>query len=55
MAPSISTEIDIAAPPNKVWAVLTDYDRYAEWNPFLVKIYGDKEGRSFWILDKSIY
>lgn len=46
MAPSISTEIDIAAPPNAVWAVLTDFDRYNEWNPFIVKLSGDKQGRS---------
>ncbi|KAL9135287.1 MAG: hypothetical protein Q9175_003523 [Cornicularia normoerica] len=45
MAPSISTGIDIAAPPIAVWAVLTDYDRYPEWNPFLVKMSGDKKGR----------
>ena len=49
--PSISTEIDIAAPPNEVWAVLTDYERYPEWNPFMVKLSGAKEGRSFRILD----
>ena len=47
MAPSVFTEIDVAAGPNAVWAVLTDYDRYPEWNPFLVKISGDKQGGSF--------
>lgn len=47
MAPSISTEIEIAAPPATIWAVLTDYERYPEWNPFLTKISGDKEGLLF--------
>jgi hypothetical protein len=28
--------LDIAAPPATVWAVLTDLDRYPEWNPFVV-------------------
>ena len=37
-----------------VWAVLTDYDRYPDWNPSVVKMSGDKEGRSFWILDQSV-
>lgn len=46
MGPSISTEIEVAAPPAAIWAVITDYERYLEWNPFLAKISGDKEGRS---------
>jgi hypothetical protein len=31
----LSTSIDIEAPPETVWAVLTDFDRYPEWNPFM--------------------
>ncbi|KAL9613401.1 MAG: hypothetical protein Q9167_002049 [Letrouitia subvulpina] len=42
MAPSISTEIDIAAPPSAVWTTLTDFDHYPEWNPFMVKASGSK-------------
>jgi hypothetical protein len=33
-APVKSTrEIDIAAPPEVVWEVLTEFDRWLEWNP----------------------
>ena len=46
MAPSIATEIDIAAPPSAVWAVLEDYGRYPEWNPLVVSMSGDKKGLS---------
>jgi hypothetical protein len=31
----IEHTIDIAASPQVVWDVLTDVDRYGEWNPFL--------------------
>lgn len=30
----ILTTVDIDAAPARVWAVLTDFDRYDEWNPF---------------------
>lgn len=33
-----SKEVDIAAPASVVWEVLTDLPRYAEWNPFTVKV-----------------
>ena len=33
---SISVEID--APDTVVWGVLTDYQRYPEWNPFTVRV-----------------
>ena len=27
---------DIKAPPEVVWSVITDFERYKEWNPFVV-------------------
>jgi hypothetical protein len=36
----ITTSIDIAAPTEVVWRVLTDFDRYPEWNPFIPRIEG---------------
>lgn len=37
---SIETGIDIAAPVERVWAILTGFDAYADWNPYLVRIDG---------------
>lgn len=36
----LHTEIDVDATPKEVWQVLTDLDRYAEWNPFIVSTSG---------------
>jgi hypothetical protein len=36
----ISSEIEIAATPARVWSVLTDFERYGEWNPFITFITG---------------
>lgn len=33
----IEQEFDIEAPAEVVWAVLTDFERYTEWNPFVVE------------------
>ncbi|MFB6155940.1 MAG: SRPBCC family protein [Haloferacaceae archaeon] len=30
----LSTSVDIDAPSDVVWDVLTDFDEYGEWNPF---------------------
>ncbi|MDN5201892.1 SRPBCC domain-containing protein [Fulvivirgaceae bacterium BMA10] len=35
------TTIDIQAPPEKIWDILTDFDKYPEWNPFIISIRGD--------------
>ena len=37
---SIHTEIKIAAPPAKVWAIMTDFERLPEWSPGLVRFEG---------------
>ncbi len=38
---TIETSIDIAAKPGEVWAVLTEFDRYGTWNPFITKVSGE--------------
>ncbi|NCG17555.1 MAG: hypothetical protein GWP91_00880 [Rhodobacterales bacterium] len=38
-------ELDIDAPPTIVWEVLTEFENYKDWNPWLVEAYGvAKEG-----------
>ena len=36
----LRAEIAIAAPPERVWEVLTDFDAYPSWNPFIKSIAG---------------
>jgi hypothetical protein len=43
MRHEIRTEIDIEAPPDRVWAELSDLDAYAGWNPFITKAEGAAE------------
>ncbi|MCR4347528.1 MAG: SRPBCC domain-containing protein [Sulfuricaulis sp.] len=38
--PTIKTAIDVATSAEIVWRVLTDFNAYPHWNPFLVSIYG---------------
>ncbi len=40
MTHRISTEISINAEPAEVWEVLTDFDSYSSWNPFIVQSSG---------------
>jgi hypothetical protein len=37
----IHTEIEINAPAEKVWRVLTDFAAYPEWNPFVRRLDGE--------------
>lgn len=37
----IKTTIQIAASPEKVWKVLTDFDQYPNWNPFISSATGN--------------
>lgn len=39
----IKTEIIIQAPQAVVWKVLTDFEAYGEWNPFIISITGKQE------------
>lgn len=34
----VSDTVEIDAPAEHVWSVVTDFDRYAEWNPFTVRV-----------------
>lgn len=36
----IKTEITIKGTKDQVWQVLTDFDAYAQWNPFIKKVEG---------------
>jgi hypothetical protein len=40
VATHIRTEIDIAAPADRVWDVLHDVAAYPEWNPFIPEVSG---------------
>ena len=41
MARTLSSQIEIAATPAEVWAVLADLPGYADWNPFVVEAAGN--------------
>jgi len=41
----LRSEVDIDAPAERVWDVLTDFSSYPEWNPFIKSIDGEaREG-----------
>lgn len=45
------TQIRIQATPAQVWAVLTDFDAYADWNPFIKAFEGEiAEGKQFKVI-----
>jgi hypothetical protein len=37
----IKTSITINTTPEKVWSILTDFENYGKWNPFIISIVGD--------------
>lgn len=36
----VETNVTISAPASMVWDILVGFDRYVEWNPFMVKAAG---------------
>ncbi len=40
MKKDIRTEIKINAPAEKVWQILTDFESFPRWNPFVVRVLG---------------
>ena len=45
MRHQLHTEIEIEAPADIVWDILTDLDHYEDWNPFIVSSAGTGCGR----------
>lgn len=43
MPKEIITEIIIESTPEKVWQVLTAFENYSNWNPFITTISGEKK------------
>jgi len=41
MAKEIKTEILIYSAPEKIWSILTNFDNYPNWNPFIKSITGE--------------
>ena len=39
--PEIRTVTEIDAPVGVAWSVLSDFKRYPEWNPFLIRVDGE--------------
>jgi hypothetical protein len=37
----LRTEVEVEAPAERVWQVLTDFQRYPEWNPQIIRIIGE--------------
>lgn len=40
MQHQITTQLEVSAPPEQVWDVLTQWDAYPAWNPFIRRIIG---------------
>lgn len=41
MAFEIRSELHIHARPEKVWTILTDFENYPKWNPFIKSLQGE--------------
>ena len=42
----LNTEIEINASAERVWQLLTDFEAYPQWNPFIRSIEGNPEPNS---------
>lgn len=40
---ALETQIHIQATPQQVWAILTDFEKYPEWNPFVKTFKGNPQ------------
>ena len=38
---SLHAEVEIDAPAERVWQIVSDFGRYADWNPFIVRAMGE--------------
>ena len=46
MKKDIQTEIEINASAEKVWKIMTDFENFPSWNPFVIRAEGElKEGK----------
>jgi hypothetical protein len=36
----LTSEIEIDTPPERIWSILTEFDKFPEWNPFIREISG---------------
>lgn len=43
MKDQIKTSLLLPFSPQQVWAVLMDFEKYPEWNPFILRIAGQKQ------------
>jgi hypothetical protein len=49
----ICSKIQINASPSNVWSIITDFENYGKWNPFIKEISGDtKEGSTIQVFIK---
>jgi hypothetical protein len=40
MRKQLRSEVEVEAPPDRVWEVVTDFAAYEQWNPFIVRAAG---------------
>jgi hypothetical protein len=40
---TVTTTVELDAPPEEIWRVLTDTAGYSRWNPFITELHGNLE------------